>query len=56
MIPYCFKCRKNREIKSPRVTPTTNRKIVLLLKCAIAKNQGLSKSKKKANCGNTITG
>ena len=35
MLSYCLKCRKNTESKNPKVARTKNRRIMLLLKCAV---------------------
>ena len=48
MLPYCLKCRKNTESKSPKVVRTNNGRIMLLSKCEVSKskNQHLLKNKK----------
>ena len=35
MLSYCLKCRKNTEIKNPKVATTKNGRIMLLSKCAM---------------------
>ena len=35
MLSYCFKCRKNAEIKNPRVVGTKKGRIMLLSKCEV---------------------
>ena len=47
MLSYCLKCRENTESRNPKEGRTKNRRIMLLsnVKCAIVKNQNLSKSK-----------
>ena len=35
MSSYCLKCKKNTENINPRVSKTSNNKIMLLSKCAI---------------------
>ena len=35
MLSYCLKCRKNAEIKNPKVARTKNGRIMLLSKCAV---------------------
>ena len=35
MLSYCLKCRKNTEIKNPKVLRTKNGKIKFLSKCAV---------------------
>ena len=35
MLLYCLKCRKNTESKNPKVSKTKNRRMKLLLKCAV---------------------
>ena len=35
MLSYFLKCRKNTEIKNPKVAGKKNGKIMLLLKCAV---------------------
>ena len=42
MLSYCFKCNKNTESINPKVSKTTNRKTMVLSKCAIC---GSKKSK-----------
>ena len=39
MKSYCLKCRKNTENINPRVSKTSNGKIMLLPKCAICDNK-----------------
>ena len=47
MSSYYMKCRKNTESKNPNFVEIKNRKCFYQnLKCAIAKDQNLSKSKK----------
>ena len=36
MLPYCLKCRKNTENKSPKVVRTKKGRIMLLSKCAVS--------------------
>ena len=35
MLSYCLKCRKNTEIKNPKVATTKNGRMMLLSKCAV---------------------
>ena len=35
MLSYCVKCKKNTESINPKVTETTNGKMMILSKCAI---------------------
>ena len=42
MLSYCLKCRKNTESINPKVSKTSNGKMMILLKCAIC---GSKKSK-----------
>ena len=35
MLSYCFKCKKNTENINPRVSKTSNGKIMLLSKCDV---------------------
>ena len=35
MLSYCLKCKKNTEGINPKVLKTTNRKTMILSKCAI---------------------
>ena len=35
MLSYCLKCRKNTESINPKVSKTTNSKMIILSKCAI---------------------
>ena len=39
MSSYCLKCKKNTENINPRVSKTSNGKIMLLSKCAICGNK-----------------
>ena len=32
---YCLKCRKNTENMDPKVSPSSNGRVMILLKCAI---------------------
>ena len=49
MLSYCLKCKKNTESINPKVSRTTNGKMMILSKCAIcgSKNQNLLKSNKQ---------
>ena len=42
MLSYCLKCKKNNESINPKVSKTTNGKMMILSKCAIC---GSKKSK-----------
>ena len=42
MLSYCFKCRRNTKSINPKVSKTTNRKVIILSTCAIC---GSKKSK-----------
>ena len=42
MLSYCLKCKKNTESINPKVSKTTNGKMMILLKCTIC---GSKKSK-----------
>ena len=42
MLSYCFKCRKNTKSINPKVSKTTNSKVIILSTCAIC---GTKKSK-----------
>ena len=42
MLSYCLKCKKNTESKNPKVSKTTNGKMMILSKCTIS---GSKKSK-----------
>ena len=42
MVSYCLKCKKNTESINPKVSKTTNSKMMILSKCAIC---GSKKSK-----------
>ena len=42
MLSYCLKCKKNTESINPKVSKTTNGKMMILSKCAI---YGSKKSK-----------
>ena len=35
MLSYCLKCRKNTESINPKVSKTTNGKMIILSKCSI---------------------
>ena len=49
MLSYCLKCKKNTESINPKVSRTTNGKMMILSKCAIcgSKNPNLLKSNKQ---------
>ena len=49
MLSYCSKCKKNTESINPKVSRTTNGKMMILPKCTIcgSKNQNLLKSNKQ---------
>ena len=36
MLPCCLKCRKNTEIKNPKVVKTKNGRIMLASNCAVS--------------------
>ena len=38
MKSYCLKCKKDTENKNPKVSKTSNNRIMVLLKCAICVN------------------
>ena len=42
MLSYCFKCRRNTKSINPKVSKTTNGKVIILSTCAIC---GSKKSK-----------
>ena len=46
MLSHCLKCRKNTESKNPKVKKTEESCFYQNVRCVIAKNQNLSKSKK----------
>ena len=35
MLPYCWKCRKNKRSKNPKVVRTKYGRILLLSKCVV---------------------
>ena len=41
MLSYCLKCKKNTESINPKVSKTTNGKMVILSKCAICSSKKL---------------
>ena len=41
MLSYCFKCRKNTEIKNPKIARTKNGRIMLLSKYAVCGSNNL---------------
>ena len=41
MLSYCLKCRKNTEIKNPKVVQTKNGRLVLLSKCSVCNSEKL---------------
>ena len=45
MLSYCLKCRGNTENKNPRVVRTKNKRITVLLKCAVCNSKKLLSSK-----------
>ena len=49
MLSYCLKCKKNTESINPKVSKTTNGKMMILSKCAICgrKKSNLLKSNKQ---------
>ena len=49
MLSYCVKCKKNTESINPKVTETTNGKMMILSKCAIcdSKKSNVLKSNKQ---------
>ena len=49
MKSYCLKCRKDTENINPKISKTSNNRIMVLSKCAICgdKNQDLLKIKKQ---------
>ena len=52
MSSYCLKCKKNTENINPRVSKTSNGKIMLLSKCAICgskKSRFIKKTRSKWN-------
>ena len=52
MLQHSLKCTKNTESKNPKVSKTTNEKIMLLsrVQCVVAKTQDLSKKKRQVKC------
>ena len=50
MLSYCWKCRKKKETKLPKVVKTKNGKIMLLAKCAVY-NSKKSKFNKEQELG-----
>ena len=52
VLPYCFKCRKNKQSKNPEVVETKNERMFLST-CSVGnstKNQNLLKNKKLEDC------
>ena len=39
MLSYCLKCKKNTESINPKVSKTTNGKMMILSKCAICRSK-----------------
>ena len=39
MLSYCFKCRRNTKSINPKVSKTTNGKVIILSACAICGNK-----------------
>ena len=39
MLSYCFKCKRNTESINPKVSKTTNGKVIILSKCAICSSK-----------------
>ena len=39
MLSYCLKCKKNTESINPKVSKTTNGKVIILSTCAICGNK-----------------
>ena len=46
MLSYCLKCRKNTQIKNPKIVKTKHKRIMLLSKCSVC-NSKKSKSLKE---------
>ena len=55
-MSYCLKCRKNTEIKIPKVVRTKNGRINLLVKCSIynSKKSNFNKEKEAKGLGNLL--
>ena len=51
MPSYCLKCRKNTENINPRVSKTSNDKIMILSKCAICDSRKSIFLRKKESSG-----
>ena len=51
MSSSCFKCRKNTEIKHPKVARTKNGRIMLLLKCVVCTSKKSKFIKEKEASG-----
>ena len=51
MPSYCWKCRKNTENIGPRVSETSNGKIMLLSKCAMCSSKKSRFIKKQESSG-----
>ena len=51
MLPYCLKYRKNTERKISKEKKTKNRRIMLLLKCAVCDSKKLKFSKEQEVSG-----
>ena len=51
MLPYCLKYRKNAERKISKEKKTKNRRIMLLLKCAVCDSKKLKFSKEQEASG-----
>ena len=51
MSSYCLNCRKNTEIKNPKVRRTKNGRIMLLLKCIVCDSKKSKFMKKQEASG-----
>ena len=55
MLPYCLRCKKNAESIDPKVSATSNGRIMILSKCAICgskKSKFIKKQEAKALLSN----
>ena len=51
MASYCLNCRKNTEIKNPKVRRTKNGRLMLLLKCTVCFSKKLKFMKEQEASG-----
>ena len=56
MLPYCLKCRKNKESKNPKVVKTKNGRIMILSKYTTCNCKKLFKKQEGRGLLSKLTG